>query len=72
MKRVLIAPFPIPFLGYNIYDIPRLKHPVKVHVWAGISWRGPIGVRIVDGILDAPFYTRILNGYLIPFRHLRG
>ena len=49
---------------------PRLKHPVKVHVWAGISWRGPTGVCIFEGIMDAPMYTRILDQYLVPF--IRG
>ena len=38
---------------------PRPKHPIKVHVWAGISTRG--------GIMDAAFYTRILEHYLLPF-----
>ena len=33
---------------------PRPKHPVKVHVWAGISCHGPTGVCIFDGIMDAP------------------
>ena len=46
---------------------PRPKHPVKVHVWAGISIRGATGVCIFDGIMDAPMYTRILDGYLVPF-----
>ena len=46
---------------------PRPKHPIKVHVWAGISWRGPTGVCIFDGIMDAPMYTDILEGYLVPF-----
>ena len=38
---------------------PRPKHPVKVHVWAGISWRGA----------TAPIYKRILDQYLVPFIH---
>ena len=46
---------------------PRPKHPVKVHVWAGISCRGPTGVCIFDGIMDAPMYTTILDQYLVPF-----
>ena len=46
---------------------PRPKHPTKVHVWAGISSRGPTGVCIFEGIMDAPMYTRILERYLIPF-----
>ena len=43
---------------------PCPKHPVKVHVWAGISWRGATGVCIFDGIMDAHMYTRILERYL--------
>ena len=45
----------------------RPKHPVKVHVWAGISCKGATGVCIFDGIMDAPMYTRILENYLKPF-----
>ena len=48
---------------------PRPKHPVKVHVWAGISWRGATGACVFDGIMDAPMYTRILDQYLVPFIH---
>lgn len=43
---------------------PRPKHPVKVHIWAGISWRGPTSV---CGIMDAPMYTSILEEHLVPF-----
>ena len=46
---------------------PRPKHPVKVHVWAGISCRGATGVCIFQGIMDAPLYTQILEEYLVPF-----
>ena len=40
---------------------PRLKHPTKVHVWAGISTRGATGVCIFNGIMDAQMYTSILE-----------
>ena len=46
---------------------PRPKHPVKVHVWAGISWRGPTRVCVFEGIMDANLYVAILEGYLLPF-----
>lgn len=46
---------------------PRPKHPVKVHVWAGISCRGATGVCIFEGIMDATMYTNILDQYLVPF-----
>ena len=45
----------------------RPKHPTKVHVWVGISCRGPTGVCIFDGIMDATMYTRILDQCLVPF-----
>ena len=32
---------------------PRPKHPVKVHVWAGISKQGATEVCIFEGIMDA-------------------
>ena len=49
---------------------PRPKHPVKVHVWAGISRKGPTSVAIFEGIMDAEFYISILQKHLLPFiRH---
>ena len=45
----------------------RAKHPVKVHVWAGISLKGRTGICIFDGIMDAAMYVNILEGTLIPF-----
>ena len=32
---------------------PSAKHPVKVHVWAGIGWHGATEICIFDGIMDA-------------------
>ena len=46
---------------------PRLKHPTKVHVWAGISWRGTTRVCVFQGIMDAELYITILEVYLLPF-----
>ena len=47
---------------------PRPKHPVKVHVWAGISKRGATTVCIFEGkILDADFYLEMLRRHLVPF-----
>ena len=46
---------------------PRAKHPVKVHVWAGISKKGPTPVCIFEGIMNAPLYCNILQKTLIPF-----
>lgn len=46
---------------------PRPKHPVKVHVWAGISTCGATQVCIFEGVMDANLYVEILDGYLVPF-----
>ena len=46
---------------------PRPKHPVKVHVWAGISWNGATKVCIFDQIMDAEFYCGLVDKYLMPF-----
>lgn len=48
---------------------PRPKHPVKVHVWAGISKKGPTPVCIFEGIMAAPLFCEILQRTLIPFLH---
>ena len=46
----------------------RPKHPVKVHIWGGISKRGPTRLMIFEGIMDAEFYvTEILTNGLLPF-----
>ena len=46
---------------------PRAKHPVKVHVWAGISKKGATEVCIFEGIMKAPLYCIILQKTLVPF-----
>jgi len=46
---------------------PRPKHPIKVHVWAGISKQGATGICIFEGIMDAPLYCEILQRTLLPF-----
>ena len=45
----------------------RPKHPVKVHVWGGISCRGATDVVIFTGIMNATCYTDILDAALVPF-----
>ena len=45
----------------------RPKHYVKVHVWAGISLRGPTSLCIFDGTMDADLYLDILRENLLPF-----
>ena len=46
---------------------PRPKHPLKVHIWAGISTRGPTAVCIFEGRLNAPLFVQILDKTLLPF-----
>ena len=45
---------------------PRPKHPLKVHIWGGISKRGPTSVVIFTGIMTATRYTQILEAGLLP------
>ena len=46
---------------------PKPKHPVKVHVWAGISRHGATKICIFDGIMDAVLFCDILETTLVPF-----
>ena len=48
-------------------SIPRLKHPPKLHVFGGISWRGKTDIVVFDGIMDADGYAAILRASLLPF-----
>ena len=43
------------------------KHPFQVHVWAGISRKGPTDIHIFSGIMDSVYYQEILSTYFIPF-----
>lgn len=45
---------------------PRAKHPVKVHVWAGIGWHGPTRVCVFEGCMNADLYVQILQEALLP------
>ena len=40
---------------------PKPKHPLKVHVWGGISRRGATRFCIFDGIMDADLYAMFLR-----------
>ena len=46
---------------------PKPKHPLKVHVWAGISRHGATEICIFDGIMDADLFCNILETTLVPF-----
>ena len=45
----------------------RHKHPYKVHVWAGISWKGATNIHIFTGIMKSEYYCTILGEHLLPF-----
>ena len=44
----------------------RPNHPIKVHVWAGISRRGRTNLCIFEGKMNAPLYIEILRQSLLP------
>ena len=52
---------------FHFFYFNRAKHPVKVHVWAGISCKGPTQICIFEGIMDANLYLEILRTTLLPF-----
>ena len=46
----------------------RPKHPLKVHVWGGISRKGRTEIVVFDGIMKSDFFVEeILRGTLLPF-----
>ena len=45
---------------------PRPKHPIKVHVWAGISKKGATGICIFEGKMNAPLFCQLLRVTLLP------
>lgn len=59
-------------LFHREWEQPNLKgrprHPLKVHVWGGISKQGTTKLLIFDGKMDARFYvSQILSNRLLPF-----
>ena len=46
---------------------PRPKHPLKLHIWGGISCRGATPVVIFKGILIATKLLKIYENSLLPF-----
>ena len=46
---------------------PKPKHPLKVHVWAGISRHGATKICVFEGIMEADLYCDILRTTLVPF-----
>ena len=45
----------------------RPKHPVKLHVWAGISYRGATSIIMFTGIMNAQRLGQVLQAGLLPF-----
>ena len=53
--------------GQKPRNKPKPKHPVKVHVWAGISYRGCTTIYTFEGKMNAPLFISILKKSLLPF-----
>ena len=45
----------------------RAKHPIKVHIWGGISARGATQLVIFSGIMNAERLGAVYNAGLLPF-----
>ena len=58
-------------IGQTTPILPKLKHPLKLHVWGGISRRGQTKIVIFEGIMESEFFTvAILKDAALPFiRH---
>ena len=59
-------------LCFRKHHMPRLlkqraKHPVKLHVWGGISKRGATNIIMFTGIMNAERLGRIFEAGLLPF-----
>ena len=52
---------------YTCINIHRPKHPLKVHVWGGISWKGKTPLVIFEGMMNGPGYTEVLKAGLVPY-----
>lgn len=54
-------------LKRDMPTIEKLKHPLKVHVWGGISRNGATQIKVFTGNMNAEFYTEeILQNTLLP------
>ena len=50
----------------NVKPIDTFKHPLKVHIAAGISWYGKTSLYIFTENLTADMYIKILNQTILP------
>ena len=46
---------------------PKPKHPLSVHVCAGISKNGTTDIAIFTGVMDSSGYQTVMKEYLLPF-----
>ena len=46
------------------FSVSRPKHPKKVHVWGGISMRGPTGICVFEGKMDAAMIKNTLKPFI--------
>ena len=53
--------------GHKMTLNGKPKHPFSVHVWAGISRKGPTDIHIFTGIMNSEYYQGILTRFLKPF-----
>ena len=53
--------------GKNPRYKPKPKHPLNVHVWAVISYRGCTILCIFEGKINTPLFIQILRCSLLPF-----
>jgi hypothetical protein len=50
-------------------QIPKPKHPLRLHAWGGISRQGTTPLLIFDGILKSDFFVeKIVNQTFLPFK----
>ena len=51
-------------------SVYRPKHPLKVHVWAGISMEGRTAICIFEGIMNKELFVNILD-LTLPWKRSR-
>ncbi len=66
-QKVHRDPHTLKVINTGNVRVEKPKHVTKVHVWGGISVRGPTRICIFTGNMNADFYVQILEGYLVPF-----
>ena len=56
--------------GEEVPSLNKAKHPYKLHVWGGISKRGPTPIVIFKNNMDAKFFVKILEQAYVPWERL--